>query len=379
MTANVQTSVSRARLALMNRLLVLGSTDDILANLSHVDQKLGGVVVLGSQAHTTVRRLRHAYPGMLILEQSSAHVERQASAATPFILPTTGDGGIHGSLFDVEMSIDDQLDAQIANGASLAILPTGFIAANDVTALRAAVTKANMIERDDTILHLPLSHVWCSGVGIDKVIAAVKRSSHPVAVSLGHRSDPGSQPGVVEGLRRLVREAPDVSLWFTDLCGIDALAHGARAAAIGLAASHRHIVAPGETAHSPTVTDRSPNVLMPDLLRFRKSQHMTEQWFASTPAPTCDAPLCCNGQPLNRFDGSTEDRNAAHRHNVIQLMAMHRALLEAPSREDFWADRLKQAEIAHLQLALRTGVKTIKPVGSVKRWIELNSSYGTES
>lgn len=379
MTVDLQTSVSGARLALADRLLMLGTADDVRANMPHIDRQLGGAVVLGAQASATVRRLRNAFPDLFILEQPTGHMERAATATEPFVLSRAASNEMQPTLFDVEpATLGRLLDAQIANGASLGILPTGFIEANDVMALRATLEAANKIDRSDTILHLPLSHVWISGAGLEKVIAFVNRSIHPVAISLANRGDPGSQSGVVDGLRRLFREAPDASLWFTDLCGIDAIAHGALAAAVGLAASHRHIVDPKETAYSPRPHDRSPNVLMRDLLSYHKSRHMHENWYASTLPPTCDDDECCDGGALDRFTGSTADRNAGHRHNSIQLKAMQRSMMASTSRADWWADRIKEAEFAHLRLAVHTGLKNIKPAGAVKRWIELNSAYETE-
>lgn len=378
MTVNLQTSASLARLALTDRLLILGTADDIYANLPFIDPTHGGAVVLGAQAHTAIRRLRNAYPDVLLLEQPTVHADRAASKEDPFILTSVSAAADQPSLFDVPpATIKGTLDEQIANGASLGVLPTGFIEAGDVRALQAAVETANQIERSDVLLHLPLAHVWISGDGLTKVIAGVKRSAHPIAISLAHKGDPGSQKGVVEGLRRLVAEAPDVSVWFTDLCGVDAVAHGALAAAIGLTASNRHILAPGNAAFSPRPSDRSPNILMRDLLSYRKSRQMHENWFASMPSPVCTPTSCCGGRALDSFTGSPDDRNAGHRHNTVQLTEMHKSLLTASSRDDWWADRLRDAELAYPRLAMRTGIKSIKPSGSVQRWIDLNAAYGS--
>jgi hypothetical protein len=377
MTVNLQTAASVARLALTDRLLILGTADDIYANMPFIDPAHGGAVVLGAQARTAVRRLRHAYPDMLILEQPTVHADHAASKDNPFIINSAASASDQPSLFEVPpKTLEGEIEAQIANGASLGVPPTGFIEAGDVHALRAVVETANRIQRSDVLLHLPLAHVWISGDGLTKVIAGVKRSVHPVAVSLAHKGDPGSQKGVVEGLRRLVAEAPDVSVWFTDLCGVDALAHGALAASIGLTASNRHIVAPGQGAFSPRPSDRSPNILMRDLLSYRKSRQMQESWFASMPSPSCGTSVCCAGRALDSFSGSMEDRNAGHRHNTVQLTEMHKALLSASSRDDWWADRLRDAELAYPRLAIATGIKSIKPTGAVQKWIELNSGYG---
>lgn len=374
MTSRLQASTTLARSVLAGRLLLLGNAEDALDTHLHVDASRGGLVVVGAAARGAVRWLRQAQPNLVLLEQPSAHTAGVASVREPFILAADDAKDGQQVLFSPEQSVETDLDAQRRNGASLAILPTGYVQGGDRAALTAVLQAANLIDRDDVILHLPLHYTWAREPDVGKVIAAVNRSRHPVAVSLGHRGDPGSQKGVVEGLRRLVREAPAVSLWFTDLAGMDALAHGATACALGLSASHRHIVGPDQTGFSPNPADRSPNVLFPELLRYVKSGHMTERWFASRPAPEC-AKSCCGGQPIDRFDESRAHRRAAHRHNSLHLVDMHGAMMEAPSREAWWVDRLREAELAHTRLSLYTGVAGLTPQGALKEWIRMNAGY----
>jgi hypothetical protein len=55
-----------------------------------------------------------------------------------------------------------------------------------------------------------------------------------------------------------------------------------------------------------------------------------------------------------------------------QLTRLHRALLAAPHRGLWWAERLADAQLTHEQLASATGVITIRPEGALKQWIALN-------
>lgn len=240
--------------------------------------------------------------------------------------------------------------------------------------MTAVIKAANRLDRDDLILHLPVGHRWLSAAGDrTKLITAVSRSKHPVALSMAHKADPASQAGVVEGIHALLAASGgNVCLWHADLGALDALANGALGGAVGVTASKRHTVVPGEVAFSPSKgVDRSPNVLLTRLLRFKKSWQMTRDWFANGGEPSCACPVCA-GRVLNRFDSSASAKLEAHRHNLQIITRLHHELLAAPYRHLRWADMLNDAEMAHQSTAAETGVMTIKPDGALKHWIRLN-------
>lgn len=239
------------------------------------------------------------------------------------------------------------------------------------------IETANRLDRDDVIVHLPVSHKWLSTASdVTKLTAAVRRCKHPVALSMAHKADPASQTGVVEGIHALLAAAAgNIALWHADLGALDALANGALGGAVGVTAAKRHIVAPDDVAHSPSKgADRTPNVLLPDHLRFKKSQAMTRDWFANGGEPPCHCPVC-HGRTINRFDSSTADNLEAHRHNMHNLIRVQRSLLAAPHRDLRWGDLLAEAEVAHQRTATATGIITIKPDGALKQWIKLNPSH----
>lgn len=361
---------ARARLLLKDRILMLGVASDIRALAVDIDRSIGGVVVVGAEARDTVRHLHAVYPDLVVLQQPTAH-ERAATAAAPFPF---GEEGQQDMLFVVEQSLDDYLDAQLDNGASAAILPTGFISAGDHETMTSVIETANRLDRDDVILHLPVSHKWLSTASdVTKLTAAVRRSKHPVALSMAHKADPASQRGVVEGIHAvLAAAAANIALWHADLGALDALANGALGGAVGITAAKRHILAPDDVAHSPSKgADRTPNVLLPDHLRFKKSQAMTRDWFANGGEPLCHCTVC-HGRAINRFSSSTADNLEAHRHNMHNLIRLQRSLLAAPHRDLHWADLLAEAEVAHQRTATATGVITIKPDGALKQWIKLH-------
>lgn len=369
--------VTRARLLLRDRILILGVGTDARSLADDVDPLLGGVVVSGAQARTTVHTLRNAYPDMVLLEQPDVHEHRAASPHAPFPFAEELDPDVL-TLFDLEQTLEDYLDAQVRNGASLAILPTGFIPAEEFSTLTAVVEGANALHRDDVVLHLPVSYKWLSGAaGRAKLTQAVQRSRHPVALSMAHKSDPASQPGVAEGIHAILAAAADnLLLWHADLGALDALANGALGGAVGVSASKRHITEPGEQGFSPSGgRDKSPNVLLQLHKRYGKSNHLATQIFANGGEPTCALPVC-GGRSLIRFTAATESVLEAHRHNLEALMALLRRILAATDRQVCWADMLAETVAAYEATRLETQVMTFKPEGGLKKWIELNPAPG---
>lgn len=376
MSTPVAVKATRARLLLRDRILLLGVGADARALAAGVDRTTGGIVVVGADARKAVRSLSQMFPDLLLIEQAGAHEVRTATPGQPFPFEDEPDPDVP-RLFEVEQTLEGYLDAQVRNGATLAMLPTGFIAAEDFSTLTAVVKAANAIDREDVILHLPLSYKWLSAPAArTKLTMAIQRSKHPVALSMAYKGDPASQPGVAEGIHVVLAGAADnLLLWHADLGALDALANGALGGAVGVTASKRHITEPGETAFSPSVHDRSPNVLLPRHLRFGKSQDMSIKWFANGGEPTCPCGTC-NGRGLTRFTSSGESVHEAHQHNLAVMTALCRRILTSGDRRACWADLLADADAAHAATAIEIQVMAFKPTGALKRWMELNPVPG---
>lgn len=356
---------------LTNRVLHLGVGDDVRRLAGDIDPAISGVVIVGEHAADAARNLRAGYPDLVVIQQPAIFKSRTATAQSPF--PFAADPAGEQMLFALEQSLDSYLDAQRSNGASVAVLPTGFLPPGAHRALSAAVKTANALDRDDVVLHLPLSYKWfAAAADRTKLINSVRRSRHPVAISLAHRSDPASQTGVVVGIHELLdATGAKVSLWHCDLGVLDALAHGALGGAVGVTSTNRHIVDPGETAHSPLVHDRTPNVLIPAHQRYSKSEHMARNWYGNGGDPTCRCPTC-HGRSITRFTATDADKLDAHRHNLALITATQRRLLESSNRRLAWAEILADAVAAHQGTASATGVLSIRPEGALKQWIALN-------
>jgi hypothetical protein len=328
---------------LTDRMLTIARAGDITACGRHVNVLTGGLVISGDKQPVSLHSLAGAYPGLPLLREPAAPMVHVATATDPFHL------SVPGELFALTLS--GVLDGQRASGASGALTPTGFIGPDAEPAMIAAVTAANRLERDDVLVWLPCHWRWVTEPRLTRLIAVARTSRHPVALSLSDPMNPLEHPEVPLGLRRAVAEIPRLVLWRVDLAGIDALAHGATAAAIGIVPSLRHLTEPGSTGFASTPGQRSPHVFLPDLLRFVRAHKMQDDWYASIPAPTCPCPICA-GAAVDRFDGTSASRLLGHLHNVVQLTYLHSDLLgSGRGRRQWWHERLDDARTAHHHLA----------------------------
>lgn len=346
---------------LSRRVLVVASTEAI-QTAAHIDTAGGGLVVAGADAMRTVRQLKRAYPNLTLLADPTSHTAHVASEGEPFMLGGEG-------LF--QFTLSDHLAGQISAGADIAVTPTGFIEAGDAKALKAAMEMVNAVDRDDVLFLLPTHPRWCAEPNVQQLIAVAQRSRHPVALTLGHKTDPLVTKGVPAGFRRFFSEVGWAMPWRTDLAAFDALAHGAKAAVVGQLPSLRRINLPGEKGFAGRPGEQFPSVLMTDLLRYSRVSHMRENWFASVSAYACECSVC-DGRAIDRFSGSPEHRLEAHLHNLAMITSMRQDIdgLTQPQITQWWRRRLLDAEEAHIQLGTYTST-TVSMPPVVQEWIGL--------
>ncbi|MFF4989759.1 hypothetical protein ACFY19_21395 [Streptosporangium saharense] len=304
-----------------------------------VDPRLSGVVLTGKNADDRAVQLREAgYDGVLLID-SAPYVTYAATPDEPFLLP-------HDTLFP---SLEDCLDFQRGRGADAALTPTGYIRVADSKSLKAVMVAAERIERDDTVVVLPIDIAWLNSAHIEQLIAVCKRIRQPKAVILVRQFDPmDAFKETTVNLRRLVREAEQVALLRTDLAALDAMAHGALFSGIGADSSIRHTVPVGERpqkAESNTGWAQYPHVLMPELMCFSDARALARRYANAEPA-RCDC-LVCDGRGLDRFasaEGETriesEDHNAYVWGAWVNEMA---AVTPGRERRRWWRDRCVRA------------------------------------
>lgn len=361
-----QVAPASARTLLSGRVLVAAGTQEqhkypeiIKAEASSLE--MTGLVVCGADATVTLRRIRASHPNLFLMCDPPGSETFTASADDPF--PQRD--GDQDTLFALA-TLDEHIQAQIDAGASVAITPTGHIQAGDRVALRAVINEAETLKRDDVVVLLPLAHTWLVGAALKTVVAAVKRSKHPVAITLCDSStDPMSHKGVLAGAHELAALDDPPMFHKTDLGGFDAMAHGALAASVGVIASKRRGGIPGKGFFAPR-TKKGANVLVRDLLRFRRSLDMQDQWYASRSAPDCDCTVC-GGQPIDRFSSEDYDCLTAAQHNAICVIGYVNSAHTAGGFADYWPEAVRDAIVAHATLSQYVGTE-IDPPRELVAW-----------
>lgn len=353
---------TRAAQVLDGRVLIL-TKSDALATAAHVAPDVSGLVLAGSKAHADAKTVRRQHPNLVIAIEPRSVSTYTATATKPFQLDEDG---------IIQETVEDVLESQRICGANITATPTGFIDIGDSRPAKEAVELANQIESDDTVLLMPVHYKWCQAEHIKQLIAIAKGSIHPVALILcDPQSDPLSHRGIPEGYRKFFTNVPNAIAWRADIGGFDALAYGALASVIGQLPSLRRGPDPGKQSFAINPADTTPNVFLPALLRYVRSSHMQENWFASVPSYTCDCNVC-QGLPVDRFSGSSEDRFHGHLHNLSAITTMVREarLLGRDRLKGWWRGKLEAAEAAREQLIGYTSTKVESPP-AIKQWLSL--------
>lgn len=326
--------------------------------------KIGGLVLHGSQAPGWIQELRREGFDRLLLHDPGTYCTAAATEDQPFVLPEDG-------LFPI--TLEDHLQGQRHVGADVAMTPTGYLYAGDSGALRAAVSTAAQIDRDDVIFTAPLDIAWFTDEHIAHLIAVLAQLQMPKAIFLGGQFDPIDRyKAAVVNLRRLIAEAGHVALFRTDLAGFDALSHGAFATSIGSGGSLRHTIPFGQNGYARNSNDPAPSVLFGDLLSWHKGSTIAKR-YGSRPAPRCHCGPC-DGRRLNTFLDRI-DQTAAHQHSMCTWAGWIPDLLAQSSLRDraaWWRNRcasaVTHAEVVSAQLNQPDAFVTPAPV---QAWSQL--------
>lgn len=356
-----------ARAAIADRVLIAAGLDDQISYASLVarsanDLATTGLVVGGSSMLTTIRQIRAIVPELFIMCDPPESGKYFASADCPFPL---GPSAEPEGLLPLP-TLAERLDSQITAGANVAVTPTGYIRANDRETLRAVIQQANELQRDDTIVQLPLDYQWLRDNPLTMLTAAINRSAHPIAITLGDsNSDPLGRARVLDGARSLCTLDTPPMFHRIDLGGFHLMGHGALAASIGVIGSKRRAKVPDAEGFSPS-TNQGATVLVQALLRFKRSLDMQTQWFGSKLPYTCPCAIC-RGAAIDRFE-SYDDPDAS-RHNATGLINyINEAHLRGGYRR-YWPDMVSEAEVAHVTLGAYVGTRVPVP-SEVKAWAE---------
>ena len=358
-------SVPTGRAGLLaNHVLVHARPRGITGLIPAVDQRHSGLILCGDEPERGLKRCREAgFKGLLAIDPR-AYEDGPATPEAPFTLSPDN------QLF--EPSLEQVLDDQREAGADVALTPTRFIECGDAASLKAAARTVASLGRDDTIFSVPISIAWLNSTYIGQLIAVLARVPMPKGLFLGAQLDPlDNVKEAVASVRRLCAEAGPVAVFRTDFEAFDACASGAFSASIGTGGTLRHIIPPDEAARSIVQSDRSPSVLVPDLIHFFKGSTLAKR-YANATAPRCVCAVC-RGRRIDTFL-SQSDSAAAHLHNVRIWMEWLPDLFDSDTiadRAQWWQGRCDAAlanhDVYNVQLGLRNA---FQPPHALTTWAE---------
>ncbi|GIT78470.1 hypothetical protein LLS1_01390 [Leifsonia sp. LS1] len=342
--------------------VLFAAGEDAYAVAAHLRGSGTGIVLTGSEAAGQLRRLRATYPKMPLIADPKVYQDYTATLERPFAMPDADDqlSGLPAA------SLAEIAQAQLDQGATLAVLPMGYLAPGDAGPLRSAVAEANELSLRDVMLVVPADWSWLRGSHLKQFIAIVRQSTHPVAVALNNKGNALDDAACLHGYRSLFEQVPNAIAWRTDHNGLGAVAHGAAAAVIGFRASLRHISVEGDFSRSPE--NKHPQVFVPDLMMWGKSDFLRATYFTTVPAAGCTCGGCKGAAP-DRFRDTPADILAGNLHNVDAFLADSRAMLTDPAgAREWWRQRILTAVQAMERFKLEAQRPRLKPRADIENW-----------
>jgi len=343
-------------------------TTEVGPAVQALDAETQGIVVRGSDWVSKLKTIRGFRPDLPVMVEPPSCDMHVATVKSPLWVPID-EGGDLGLFEDDPCAL--YVQAQRDLGVSLAVAPTGQIAAQDWATLKALVDAVNALA-GPLLVPLVVSPGWLSEVTLlRQLIAAARRMSHPVALGLiDGNGDPLERKGVATGYRRFFEQVTGAVPWRADLSGLGAVAAGAPGLVIGQLPSQRRFTEAGRPGHASNPKDKTPAVLLADLARYSRAGFMHTDWFAHTDPIQCSL-RCCQGRALDRFSHRAEDVQAALAHNHVVLSRLARdCFSRAPEdRMEWFKQYLQNATVEHLRLGDRIG-KPVSEPGMFRRWRE---------
>jgi hypothetical protein len=308
-----------------------------------------------------VRRFGLLNPSIVLLAEHPSFGRFEATADQPFA-PLITDETL------VDLTLEDWIDQQ-ATIVDAVLLPTGHLGAGQRPALRSIIETANTIDRDNVILPIVADPRWLVGPDLLKLIHWINQSKQPVAICFSSKENPLSSLDFHRGYRRLFT-ATGAFAWRADHAGLDAFAHGALGAAIGVIPSLRKATPPGEENHAWNPKDKRPHMVHPDLMRYARTSEL-ENWYVGHEI-NC-ACIVCYGRSLVRLGSSEIEKAEGERHNAVYIASTFEKIRTAAHKPSTWRGMRENAVGAHEALALLTNRNHPVEAG-LRHWAEMDDA-----
>lgn len=343
---------------LRNRSLVLtGDNEMLAAAAAATNAPTRGLVVTGTASRRSVARLRHAHPHAILLAEPTSLETHTATEGAPFAT-LVEDHALFGP------SIEEIIHGQLHAGADAAILPSGHVLAGDSDALKAIIAGVPDAERHRILLVLSLDPAWLLDLHFKQLTAILRSAPVAVAVAFASKTNPLHTEAMLRRYGALFRAVPDLIAWRIDQAGLFARANGAAAAVFGLIPSHRRATPPSSKGFARNPRDKTPQLLVPELLSVVHSSRMHTEWYASSEPRKCACPPC-DGRAIDSFSGSTEDRYAGHLHNLHGFAELGEAASASADLPSWWRRTVLDASAAYVSLGA-TAQRTIAKPGDLR-------------
>ncbi|MGC3859271.1 hypothetical protein ACPSM1_03670 [Micromonospora chersina] len=343
-----EAQASAAGRALNGRVLLFAKPR-FARNMPHfLHSSRSGLGLCGPDAGQAAAKIRHdGYNGVLLADPAF-YDKKAATEEEPFELP-------RDQLFGADLNtvLQDQID----RGATLAVAPSRFVHAGDVTAFKSLVLAAQRIDRDDVVVPIPVDVAWLRDEFLGKLTAGMRRIPHLKGIVLGAQGNPTEKfAKATANLRTVMAEVPGLGLWRGDQpTAFDSIAYGASFAVIGAGGSLRHVVPPDEEAQSRRPYNHTPSVFIPEMLRYSMGEYIAQR-YANQRAPRCFCSVC-QGRSLDYFNSRQKEvRESAQAHNAQLWAEMLDDLFDHPAaidRQRWWKACCEAAVQAQLRESQR--------------------------
>lgn len=330
--------------------------------LTRIAELGGGLMLKGDLGASVAADLRSAgYAGTLVLDP--ARYEQATSAPD------------QESLFG---AYDPWIRQQQAQGVTTFIAPSHGVGPREfsrISELLAAgkAFAAEVAERGidaEVVAPVNVYRSWLVSRH-QELLDVIGDTPFTVGLLLTNSGDPLDRKGSVTGLIELVQGLSGCVVLRTDLAGgLGAISLGARWASIGTAPTHRHATKPGTSGFSPNVTDRTPSILVPELLSFRKASKL-EQLERVDPVLTCRCHVCDEADIRRFADPAYHIEGECH--NAAVVADLTNTLISASDRGTTWQNWCKRAVDTHAWIEEATGVALPSQL-AIEEWAQTSSA-----
>lgn len=254
---------------------------------------------------------------------------------------------------------------QLDHGAPVALTDTGYISLENIAQIDLALGRGADIAAHVSgavMTMLPIESLILKN-SADQLRTAIDRAGVPVALALGHSTDPFGAVDTVRGLLHVLGSPVSIALLRTDLSAFAAVAAGARFGAVGTSSTLRHIWPSKGGGRSP-----GTSVLVPRLMSY----HLLERLplvAAQVPADYfwCDCNICEGGAV---FDHVTE--HTAPEHSIGSIATFAANLLSGTREENLKSFREKamNAQTLHSEIQVEMDDVRWAPARSLDSWVK---------